>query len=169
MDINWVKLCFWLLYNQYVYDTPISIILILTMTILFRKKSWKKCGIAFLLTFIICTLIYYSFFVIIYYITPPGPAWIFSMLLLKESIHWSFYIIVNLILWRLIMAFYYRVLPNKRAFVIVVSISFVLFALFYIFILIFEKDLFSPQLPSTIYINKENIFFRFFYRFKWKF
>lgn len=153
IDINWLKLCIWLNYNQYVYDTPISIILILTMTIIFRKKSWKKCGIGFLKTFIICILIYYSLFLFIYktirpvFNIPPAYTWrIFSMPLLKDSIHWSFFIIINLILWRLIMTFYYRVLPNKFAFIAAVSISFVLFALFYIFILIFENKLFCPLL-----------------------
>lgn len=147
IDINWLKLCIWLNYNQYVYDMPISIILILTMTIILRKKSWKKCGISFLKTFIICTLIHYSLFLFVHKNIPPAPTWrIFSMSLLKDSIHWSFFIIINLILWRLIMAFYYKVLPNKLAFIAVVSISFVLFALFYIFILIFEEKLFCPLL-----------------------
>lgn len=130
MDINWEilhRLHHWLDYHEYEIDMPIAIILILTMTILFRKKSWKKCCLAFLLTFVICIFICY-FFLSFLHPLPLGTEWkIYSMNLLKDSIHWSFFIIINLILWRLTMAFFYRVLPNKRAFVTVVCIMFLLY------------------------------------------
>lgn len=42
MDINWEILRRWLYYNENVYGMLIAIILIITMTILFRKESWKK-------------------------------------------------------------------------------------------------------------------------------
>lgn len=146
MDIDLIVLRRWLLYNQNVNEMPIAVIIILTMTILFRKKSWKKCGLAFLRTFIIYIFIRYLFYLAIFRL-PPGSEWkIFSMDLLKRSIHHSFYIMINLFLWRLIMAFFYRFLPNRHAFVAVVSIAFVLFTLFYMFILIYEERIFSPLL-----------------------
>lgn len=145
MNINWKVVRNFILFNCN-FDIPISIILILAMTILFRKKSWKKCVKAYLLTFLIASGIHYIFYVIVYHL-PPGAEWkIFSMSLLKNAIGWSFYIIINSILWRFIIAIFYKIIPNKILFALIFTITFCLYTLFYVFILADEMNIFDPLL-----------------------
>lgn len=107
------ELRYWLLWNTYKYEIPISLILIFTLTFLYRKKSWKECGKAYLWIFIISACIHYVFYAIVYQLL-LDPEWhVLSMGLVKDAVRWSYNNLINLIILRLIMKGLQRMIPIK--------------------------------------------------------
>lgn len=132
------------------YKNLIPIVLIFILTILLRKKNWKKCGIIYFIAFFMCICSYYL--ININYHMPPekAVAWkYFSKCVLRGSIRWSLYILLNLVLWRFVIAFYYglakfyNVMAKKRIFVTIFAITYSIFIYRYIDILEFEGSLFE--------------------------
>ena len=50
----------WLIYNDYLYLIPISLVLILIFSFIYRNKSFKKCMEASM-AFLVCVLLHYIF------------------------------------------------------------------------------------------------------------
>lgn len=113
MDISLKKLREILIFEYYLYLIPISIVLVFTLTFLYRKKSWKECGKAYLWTFIISSCLHYAFYAIVYQLL-LDPKWhVLSMGLVKDAVNWSYNNLINLIVLRLIMKGLQRMIPVK--------------------------------------------------------
>lgn len=135
----------------------IPVVSIFVITVLFHKMNWKKCGILFVLTSVICAYIYYS--INIKEHMPPETALgmeVFSKCVLRSSIRMSFYTLLNLILWRFITAFYHRmseryhVIAKKRVFAGFFAFAYALFIIMYINIIYkFEGSILDPMITEV--------------------
>lgn len=145
MDINLSEWRTWLLLYDNKYLIPIFIVLVFTLTFLYRKKNWKECAKAFLLTFLLSACIHYCFFAIVHHF-PPAAKWrILSMLLVDEAVQWGYHIFINLIILRLVVEVIRLLVPIK----IVSYVVFIFVSCVYllIYILFFQAILDVPLIP----------------------
>lgn len=130
-----------LLYNDFQYLIPISLVLIFILSFIYRNRSWKKCLKAFIL-FFICGIFHYFFFVIVYHL-PPKPSWkIFSFCLLIDSFKWIIHIWFNFLLLTLV----WKLLHRCKAATGIYGLISVLYIMFFIWIYCYTFLLLDPLL-----------------------
>jgi len=137
----------WLIYNRYKYLTPISLILIFTLTYLYRNKSWKKCIRCFGVAFPIGTLCNFFFSMFVLQLIPKFP-WqkILAVGYLSKAVDWSFYTMLNFLLLRSVVGVLHLCKANKAVCVIVLLPVCCFLSMFYLVIVIYEGNLFDPLL-----------------------
>jgi len=142
------KLQHWLIYNSYKYLTPISLILIFTLTYLYRNKSWKKCIRCFGVAFLIGTLCNHFFFVWVLQLKPGLTAGHDILLrdYLEKAVDWSFYTMLNFLLLRSVLGILHLCRAKKAVCIIVLLPVCYLYIMFYLLIEIYESYLFDPFL-----------------------
>lgn len=157
MTIFLCKLKNWLLYNSFLYEAPISLIIILTMTYFYQKKNYEECEKAYIITFAACSCIHYIFYVIVYHLPPHPATWkILNTNLLKDSVKWSLYIIVDIVIWRFIMLFAHRFITNRKLLYAVLITLCSLYILFY-GILFYKSDILGPLVYRISCLIPENV------------
>ena len=150
----------WLIWNNRSYLIPISLILIFTLTFLFRNKSWKKCIVCFAVGFLTGILCYHLFFVWVLQLKPGLTAG-HDMLIrdyLKRAIDWSFYTMLNFLLLRSVLGILHLCRAGKAVCIIVLLPVCCLYIMFYFLIEFYESYLFDP-LMHLIYNAIIEIFY----------
>lgn len=140
----------WTLFNERKYLIPISLLVSFSLTLFCRNKSRKKCFKVFGFAFVIGTLCNYFFFVILRHIE-PGTTWnILSTYLLKNSVLWSFYTMINFLILRSMWGILHLCKIKKRLYVVVLLPVYSLFIIFYPWIEFYEACLFHPFLNAIL-------------------
>ena len=138
----------WLIWNDYKYLIPVSLVLIFTLTYLFRNKSWKKCIQCFAIGFIASTLCHYFFFVLVRHLK-PGLSWrILSTDLLLKAIDWSFYAMLNFLVLRSVLGILHLCKAKKAVCILILLPVCSMYIMFYLLIRVYESYLFGPLLSS---------------------
>lgn len=138
----------WLIYNEFQYVILLSLALILILSFIYRKKSWKETAKALMIAFITYILIYYFFFAIVCHL-PPKEKWrVFSTDLFIKAVDWSFYTWINFppltLLW--------KILHRCKAATGIYALIFGLFIISYIWIQMYERLLFDPLLYFVLHL-----------------
>lgn len=138
MEEKLSTLAYELMYNGFIYEVAVVLIAILILTFICRKKEWKKIWKILGISFFIFTGIYYFYYFILYHLIPNATKWIINISILKDSIYWNLCALLNVLLWRLIIGFFYNTVPNRIARYILFILIFLPYMYLFLLIWVFE-------------------------------